>query len=81
MHVTPRKGRDVRTTLGVNGEKGAGKVANGEAGTIKGHDGKLDLSIFYGMSRPLAQAHRQGATLVPVKRWQISWPVLLLAVG
>jgi hypothetical protein len=53
MHVTPRKGRDVRTTLGVNGEKGAGKVANGVAGTIEGHNGKLDLSILYGMSRPL----------------------------
>jgi hypothetical protein len=50
MHVTPRKGRDVRTTLGVNTDKGATKPIGGDAALPQGHTGdKIDLSIYYGM--------------------------------
>ena len=53
MHVAPRKGRDIKSTLGVNGEKAASKDLGGISKDFDGGTGgKVDLSIYYGTSIP-----------------------------
>jgi hypothetical protein len=49
MHVTPRIGRDIKTTLGGSAAKAAKKDMNAMTERINDLGiGKIDLSIYYG---------------------------------
>jgi hypothetical protein len=51
MHVAPRKGRDIKSTLGVSGEKAGSQELGGMSKDFDGSTGgKVDLSIYYGTS-------------------------------
>jgi cytochrome P450/NADPH-cytochrome P450 reductase len=51
MHVAPRKGRDIKSTLGASGGKAGSMELGGMSKDFDGSTGgKVDLSIYYGTS-------------------------------